>query len=164
MALPGIRRRTSPMPIGRTPGFLSKGISRQARYASRDAGSTNVVASRRAQVAIASQSSPEAPPNPVHMRLQVSASTPDGPAAPCVFRATRRTTFPVNDSKSDRMWSWRQNPLNNSVRMGGFRRRMLGSQNIPNSYAIDSIVQVQNTASVVLFQLCEGRPELPSVI
>ena len=35
--LPAIRRRSLPIPIGRRPGFLSSGISRHARNASKDA-------------------------------------------------------------------------------------------------------------------------------
>ena len=45
--LPMILLSTSQMPIGRTPGFLSKGINRHARYAVNKAGSTNCVASLR---------------------------------------------------------------------------------------------------------------------
>ena len=39
-ALAIIRRAVSPMPIGRTPGFLSRAMSRQARKGDRDFGST----------------------------------------------------------------------------------------------------------------------------
>ena len=39
-ALAIIRRPVSPMPIGRTPGFLSRAMSRQARKGERDFGST----------------------------------------------------------------------------------------------------------------------------
>ena len=34
MTLPGILYKTSPTPMGRTPGFLSNGIKRQDRKAS----------------------------------------------------------------------------------------------------------------------------------
>ena len=39
-ALASIHRTVSPMPIGRTPGFLSKAISRQARRGEINFGST----------------------------------------------------------------------------------------------------------------------------
>ena len=47
MALEIIRRGTSPMPIGLTPGHLSNGISRQATKALRPSGLTKEVQSLR---------------------------------------------------------------------------------------------------------------------
>ena len=39
IAFPMIRRRISPIPIGRTPGFLFRGISRHETYGSNTSGS-----------------------------------------------------------------------------------------------------------------------------
>ena len=64
MAFPTAMRRTvSQMPIGRTPGFLSRGTSRHAMKGARAAGSTYGVAIRQANCATELQRSrdPEAP-------------------------------------------------------------------------------------------------------
>ena len=60
MALEMIRRGTSPIPIGRTPGDLSSGIRRQATNALRPAGFTREVHSLRPTAAREQQSSLEA--------------------------------------------------------------------------------------------------------
>ena len=52
-ALAIIRRAVSPMPIGRTPGFLSRAMSRQARKAEREFGLTydvHILLATRARV------------------------------------------------------------------------------------------------------------------
>jgi len=46
MALPMILRTLSPMPMGRTPGHLSKAMSQHATKADRPLGSTRVVLNR----------------------------------------------------------------------------------------------------------------------
>ena len=48
-----MRRGTSPMPMGRTPGHLSKGIRRQATNADIDEGSTEDVHMLRPAAAMA---------------------------------------------------------------------------------------------------------------
>ena len=78
------------MPIGLTPGRLSKGISRQAVKASSDVRSTKYVANLLAQLASTSQTRSEASAKEVHIRLQELASMPHGPAAPKVVRAVLR--------------------------------------------------------------------------
>ena len=88
----------SPMPIGRTPGFLSKAIRRLARSGAVDDGSTYDVQSRLATDARDSQRSHEAPLWLVHRRLHSRESRPEGPAAPFTFRAAARMTFPSMDS------------------------------------------------------------------
>ena len=60
MTLQIMRRTTSPTPTGRTPGHLSRAISRQATKAVRPLGSTRVVEMRLAREAKASQRSEEA--------------------------------------------------------------------------------------------------------
>ena len=84
IAFPIMRWTVSPMPIGWTPGFLSRGIRRHATKASRAAGLMYDVAKRRAEQARALQRSSDASPNAVHIRLHPSASMPDVPAAPPV--------------------------------------------------------------------------------
>eukprot|EP00117_Sycon_ciliatum_P035052 scpid29363/ scgid26642/ len=71
-------------PNGSNPWVLVEGdvMSRDSRYASSDRGSTNSVATRRAELASASHSESDASENIVHIHLHASASTPDGPAAP----------------------------------------------------------------------------------
>ena len=95
-AMPTIRRTTSQIPIGRTPGFLSKGINRQARKASKPCGSTESVQRRRAHLANAEQRSLECRWKPVQIRRQPAASMPDGPAEPCVLSAAARMDCPVS--------------------------------------------------------------------
>ena len=93
-----IRRAVSPMPIGRTPGFLSRAISRQARRGDIDIGSTyevHILATRAKEW----HSSLDAPLKDVHSLLHSCASIPDGPADPVIFIAAVRMTLASIDSK-----------------------------------------------------------------
>ena len=60
MALPMMLRTVSPISMGRTPGHLSKAISRHATKADRPLGSTKVVLSRLATAARLSHNPVEA--------------------------------------------------------------------------------------------------------
>ena len=99
MAFARILRGTSPIPIGRTPGFLSKGINLQATKGARNVGSISKVARQRATDAKELHRPTEASPNEEHKRCQAKASTPDGPAAPCVWNAARLITQASSESK-----------------------------------------------------------------
>ena len=70
------------MPMGRTPGFLSNGISLQVTKGARIAGSTSEVARQQATDARALHKPTEALLKEEHKCCQAKASTPDGPAAP----------------------------------------------------------------------------------
>ena len=87
IALPMMRRNDSPMPIGRTPGFLSSGIRRLLRRALTPEGSTCSVARRRATSATALQSSSEAVLNETSIRHQTYESAIEGPAASWIANA-----------------------------------------------------------------------------
>ena len=82
-----MRLAVSPIPIGRTPGFLSRAIRRHAKKEAMTEGSTRLVQRRLATEASALHKSREADLKEVHNLLQLSASSPDGPAAPVVFKA-----------------------------------------------------------------------------
>ena len=86
-ALPIILLTTSPIPIGLTPGHLSRATSLQAVKASRPVESTNCWQMQRATIAIASHRSADSFLNDDRRHLQPAASIPDGPAAPLVLRA-----------------------------------------------------------------------------
>ena len=81
-----IRLAVSPVPIGLTPGFLSNAMSLQDRKGAMLTGSTNSVQSLCAVSARELHSSREAALKEVQSLLQLSASRPDGPAAPLVCR------------------------------------------------------------------------------
>ena len=101
IALLTIQRMVSLMPIGRTPGCLSSGISLQAIKAARPAGSTNVVLIRLAAAAArASHRSLDAPWKAVHMRHHPTVSTPEGPAELLTWRAAERIMSPLIWSNS----------------------------------------------------------------
>jgi len=85
MAFETIQRLVSPMPMGRTPGFLSSAIRRQARRGESVSGSTLDTAIRRATEASELHRSAEADWKEVHKCCQTAASMPEGPAAPSVF-------------------------------------------------------------------------------
>ena len=88
MVLAMMRLTVSPMPIGRTPGFLLRAMSLQVKKAEIHLGSTKEVHNRLAVAASERQRSPEAAPNEVHRLLQPWASTSEGPAAPSTHIAT----------------------------------------------------------------------------
>ena len=77
IALPMIRRAVSPIPIGRTPGHLSRAISRQEMRADSPLGSTRLVLIRLAVAASASHKSVDAVLKDVQSRLQARASRPE---------------------------------------------------------------------------------------
>ena len=83
-ALATIRRITSPTPIGRTPGFLSKAMSLLETKGANPAGSRVVVAKSRVNPARAWQRLVDAYLNEEQILCQASASRPEGPADPCV--------------------------------------------------------------------------------
>ena len=87
MALEMIRRGTSPMPIGLTPGHLFNGRRRQAMKALRASELTREVQSLRPTAAREEQRSLEADLNEEHSRRQAKASRPARPAAPLVLSA-----------------------------------------------------------------------------
>ena len=78
------------MPIGLTPGILSRAISLQAVKLLRPAGSTYVVAIFLAMSARLVQRSSEAWWKEVHIRFQKLASVLAGPAPPFVLKVALR--------------------------------------------------------------------------
>ena len=87
IALFTILLRTSPIPIGLTPGDLSRVINLHAVKAVKPDGCTYEQHRRRANEAIASQRSWEHFLKDDRSRFHAEASRPDGPAAPLIFRA-----------------------------------------------------------------------------
>ena len=90
-----IHLAVSPMPIGQTPGFLSRAISRQPRRGDIYLGSTYEV---YIHILLASRakewhSSLDAPLKDVHSLLHPCASVPDGPADLVMFIAAERMTL-----------------------------------------------------------------------
>ena len=98
MALAIILLWTSPMPIGLTPGRLSRGINLHATKALRWSGLTQVVHKRFPTLARAEQRSLE-DLKELQSLLQAWASRPDRPAAPLVFRAAFRMASAFKFSK-----------------------------------------------------------------
>ena len=84
MALPMISQTVTPMPMGRTPGHLSRATSLQAPKADSPPGCTKQVLSRLATAARVSHNSVESDLNEVQSRFHAAASKPDGPAAPSI--------------------------------------------------------------------------------
>ena len=99
IAFPIILLAVSPMPMGRTPGHLSKAMSLQATKADSPLGSTKLVLSRLATAARVSHSSEETALNEVQSRFQAATSRPDGPAAPSILRTVLRINCPSILSK-----------------------------------------------------------------
>ena len=79
-----IQRKTSPIPIGRSPGFLFNGINLHASNASNDDDRSSVVQSSFMTSANVLHKMYELLPNwsDVKILFQPSASRPEGPAAP----------------------------------------------------------------------------------
>ena len=98
-ALAMIRRAVSPMPIGQTPGFLSRAMSRQARRGEIALGSTYEVQILLVTIAKLWHRSLEAPLKDVHSLLHPCTSKPDGPADPVMCRAAERMTLAAMASK-----------------------------------------------------------------
>ena len=98
-ALAMIRRAVSPMPMGRTPGLLSRAMRRQASRGEIDFGSTSEVQILLAVDASALHRSADAPLKEVHSLLQSCASRPDGPADPEILIVAERMALASIDSK-----------------------------------------------------------------
>ena len=96
-AFPIIRRKTSPIPTGLTPGFLSNGISLQAVYAFTVSGSMSLVHIFLAAAAIASASWTDLLANCLEHSIlfHPSASIPEGPAAPSTLLAHYLDELPI---------------------------------------------------------------------
>ena len=90
---PVVRRVTSPIPIGLTPGRLSRATSRQPLCAIKSSGGILEVASFLANVATSLHRIVEVCPKAEKIIRQSSASRPDGPALPWVFIACSRTSL-----------------------------------------------------------------------
>ena len=88
-ALPAIRCSTSPIPVGRSAGFLSNGISRQSRKASKDVDWFSTLQIFLMTSANAFHRSIELFPNLFNVEIcfQPYASMPEGPESPSVFIA-----------------------------------------------------------------------------
>ena len=99
MAFPMILRTVSPIPMGRTPGHLSRAISLHATNADSQLGSTKQVQSRLATDASMLHISVEAVLNEVHSLFHKAVSKPDGTAAPSILRAVLRMSWPSILSK-----------------------------------------------------------------
>ena len=84
-AFPMTRRAVLPTPIGRTPGHLSRAISRQATRTDVPFGSTYSEQSLLAVLASDSHRSTDTVLKEVHMCFHAAASRPEGQAAPSIF-------------------------------------------------------------------------------
>ena len=95
-----IRLRISPTHIGRSPGFLSKGISRHARKASKMDASRFSEHNFLVKDAITLQRSYELSPKQFDANIlrQPLASTPNGPEPPLVLIAALGTFSAVISS------------------------------------------------------------------
>ena len=100
IALAMIRHATSPIPIGRTPGFLSRAMRRQAKSGAVVDGSINSVQKRFAVLARDWHNSDETDLKDVHSLLHLRASSPDGPAAPLVWQAANMMASASRASKT----------------------------------------------------------------
>ena len=89
IAFPHTLLKVSPTPIGLTPGFLSRGISRHATNGSMRKGSKELVASFLVRSAICSLRSLASFEFKLEQRIdrRVSELIPDGPAEPFVCNA-----------------------------------------------------------------------------
>ena len=90
IAFPMMRLAVSPMPIGLTPGHLSRAINRQATNADRLFGFTKEQHILLAVDAKASQRPLEADWKDVHRRFHATASRPEGPAVLSIFKTVLR--------------------------------------------------------------------------
>ena len=97
---PAIRLRISPTPIGRSPGFLFKGISRHARKASKENAASFSKNSFLVSNTIALQRSAELSLKQfdANIQRQPSASSPNGPEPPLVLIAASRASSAVMSS------------------------------------------------------------------
>ena len=99
--LPMILRRVSPIPMGRSPGFLSNGIRRFASKGSRVFSPWTFEHSLFVSLAIDEHKSEDSEPKLVEVRIlrHQSPSKPDGPAPSLVFKADSRIIFKLMASK-----------------------------------------------------------------
>ena len=93
ITFPTILLSASPAPIGRNPGFLSNGIRRQDRKASRVFARSLSIHSFFIMLAMVVHKSVELSANFLDVRIhfQQFAPIPDGPEPPLVFSAAFRT-------------------------------------------------------------------------
>ena len=99
IALAMMRLAVSLIPIGRTPGFLSRAIRWLAKMGAMLVGSTRQVQRRFATEARDRQRSLDVDLKEVHILLQAIASSPEGPAAPLICRAADLIRVASRDSK-----------------------------------------------------------------
>ena len=120
-AFPMVLLTVSPIPMGHTPGFLSKAISLQAVKEDKPSGSTYSVHSLLAINAMLLQRSDEALEKDVHILHQPEASMPDGPAEPCIRKMVSLIVLP---SRLSKMTGWNAASLGLSstilFRLAGF--------------------------------------------
>lgn len=95
-----MRLAVSPIPIGRTPGFLLRAISLLAISGAVVSGSTRTVQRRFPVEARDQHRSRDADLKAVQSLLHASESSPEGPAEPLVFRAADLIMAASSDSKS----------------------------------------------------------------
>ena len=93
-ALPIILRNNYPMPIGRIPGFLSRGIKRQFTIGSMHFGSTCSDAKRLMMLAMESQSASLVLPPDLEHRSLFIFSLNEGPALPFMDLAAFSMVLP----------------------------------------------------------------------
>ena len=98
-ALGMIHQAVSPIPIGRTLGFLSKTISRQASSGAMRVGFTYEKQILWAMEAKEAHGSPEAPLKQVRGHFHPCASSPKGPAAPFTLSAAERIMSASRETK-----------------------------------------------------------------
>ena len=75
------------MPMGLTPGFLSKGNNLHELYGSISSGFSPSVTNFLAILAIVFETKSDCCPNCVKIHLHSFASRPDGPCDPCILMA-----------------------------------------------------------------------------
>ena len=113
-AFPIILLTTSPTPIGRTPGFLSRAISLQAVKEDRPSGSTYLAQILLAIIVMLLQRSDESLEKDVHIVRHPEASMPDGLAEPCFHKTVSLMVLP---SRLSKIFAWNTAPLGLSSAM-----------------------------------------------
>ena len=136
--LPMILRRVSPIPMGRSPGFLSNGIRRLASKGSRVFSPWTFEHSLFESLTIDEHRSDDSEPKLVEVRIlrHPSPSKPDAPAPPLVFTvdyciifelmASKRTSSTFIGVSGKRTLSETSLPCVSVSRVLAFRRSMEG--------------------------------------
>lgn len=101
MAFPQFSRPPSPIPIGLSPGHLSRATSLHVVKAVRPAGATSWLLMRLANMATASHSSTNSLWKEDKRRFHPAALMPEGLVAPSVFRLTERIMGPSFHTQLD---------------------------------------------------------------